>query len=182
MDYKVICPKNPSHKEFSTTAHVTQEWKVDERGDYIEEIDACSEVNHEPDDESTYSCLICGADALVVHGPFLEDARQELKDWEDQKKLVFLQALIEEFSVFLYSEEVPALRVEMDSGTLTHDGDSLILRPLAEEENEWKKAMDVVAELIPEALEKVRAVPEASDVEEQELRLIEASRLLALDP
>lgn len=30
-DFKVTCPKNIRHTRFSVTAHVAQEWEVDEK-------------------------------------------------------------------------------------------------------------------------------------------------------
>lgn len=62
---KVICPNNKEHKEFATTAHVTQEWKVDDSGEFIETINDCLEVTHTPDRDDCWNCTVCGAEAKV---------------------------------------------------------------------------------------------------------------------
>lgn len=60
-----ICPNNTSHKEFGTTAHVTQDWKVDEEGNFLESINDCLEVTRGPNVENTWTCYTCGAEAVV---------------------------------------------------------------------------------------------------------------------
>ena len=53
------CPQC-GHTEFLVTAHVTQDWRVDENGDYIiTEID-CVDVTHWPDDDDIWECTKCG--------------------------------------------------------------------------------------------------------------------------
>ena len=32
---KLSCPKNSEHKRFSAAAHVTEDWEVDEHGDFL---------------------------------------------------------------------------------------------------------------------------------------------------
>lgn len=65
MKTKHICP-NCGGKEFLTTAHVTQTWKVDEDGDFIEAVSDCDEVTHGPDDGNIWTCVKCGAEGVIV--------------------------------------------------------------------------------------------------------------------
>jgi len=48
---------------FDASAHVVQEWVVDENGSYLECSNACSEVTHSPDDDDIWSCTACGHNA-----------------------------------------------------------------------------------------------------------------------
>lgn len=57
------CPKDLKHKEFLTTAHVAETWKVDERGNYLETI-STDETTHGPDPDNVWICGVCGADAV----------------------------------------------------------------------------------------------------------------------
>jgi hypothetical protein len=59
------CPKNPEHKQFITTAHVMQDWKVDECGNFIECVDDAVETTHGPNAQTLWTCAICGAEANV---------------------------------------------------------------------------------------------------------------------
>lgn len=61
---KARCPRDPSHKEFYTVAHVMEDWRVDQDGAFIESI-GCLEVEHGPDPGNTWTCAVCGADATV---------------------------------------------------------------------------------------------------------------------
>lgn len=61
---KAICPNNPNHKRFETTAHVAQSWKVDEYGNFIEELETL-ETTHKPDKNNIWTCLECGSEAIV---------------------------------------------------------------------------------------------------------------------
>jgi len=62
---KAICPNNIEHKQFVTTAHVCQDWVVDENGDFLEEENSCVEVTHGPDADNIWTCKICGAEAVI---------------------------------------------------------------------------------------------------------------------
>ena len=63
-----ICPKNPKHKRFSTTAHVAQEWLVDEHGEFLSLIDGCLDTTHKPDPGNIWYCCECedGTQATVT--------------------------------------------------------------------------------------------------------------------
>lgn len=62
---KVKCPENPEHKQFVTTAHVMQDWFVDENGNFVAVATECVEVTHRPDPDNVWTCLVCGAEAIV---------------------------------------------------------------------------------------------------------------------
>ena len=64
---KAVCPKNPDHKKFIVTAHVTQEWEVDETGDFLKCTNECESVMHSPDEHDIWGCSECGADAIVTN-------------------------------------------------------------------------------------------------------------------
>lgn len=48
---------------FCATAHVTQDWVVDERGDFLGCNDDCIEVVHYPDESDIFDCNNCGYSA-----------------------------------------------------------------------------------------------------------------------
>lgn len=52
------CPKC-GNNHFFVSAHVVQDWKVDENGNFLETINECSEVTHTPDDEDIWTCSNC---------------------------------------------------------------------------------------------------------------------------
>lgn len=51
-------------KRFVVTAHVTQDWVVDEFGNYIKTIEDCIEVTHRPDSDDLWECFECGYSAI----------------------------------------------------------------------------------------------------------------------
>lgn len=53
------CPKC-GNEEFLVSAHVVQDWKVDKNGNFIEEMNSCQEVTHQPNDEDIWTCSKCG--------------------------------------------------------------------------------------------------------------------------
>lgn len=53
-----ICPKCGNRK-FLTTAHVMQEWEVDEDGEFISCADECLQVSFGPDDDNIWRCSEC---------------------------------------------------------------------------------------------------------------------------
>ena len=59
------CPKDPAHKEFITTAHVVEEWVVDEEGNWIETLQSL-ETAHPPHKDNCWSCAECGEEAKVT--------------------------------------------------------------------------------------------------------------------
>lgn len=61
---KAICPNDPNHTEFETTAHVMELWKVDSEGNFIETLETL-QTDHEPSPDNDWACAICGATAKV---------------------------------------------------------------------------------------------------------------------
>lgn len=61
---KATCPNNPEHKEFLTVATVLEEWKVDERGEWLETCQTLDPV-HRPDPGNVWTCCVCGEQAEV---------------------------------------------------------------------------------------------------------------------
>lgn len=55
---RAVCPRNPEHNRFSTSAHVVQDWEVDAAGDFIAEI-ATTETTHRPSSDNSWYCLQC---------------------------------------------------------------------------------------------------------------------------
>lgn len=60
------CPIDRTHKQFQATAHVMEEWLVDENGDFVEVIETGMEVIHWPTPEDLWFCHNCGEEAIVV--------------------------------------------------------------------------------------------------------------------
>lgn len=56
---KYRCPKCGA-ESFIVTAHVAQDWKVDSMGTFLECMDECVEVTHQPDDDDMWNCANCG--------------------------------------------------------------------------------------------------------------------------
>jgi hypothetical protein len=59
-----ICPKDPTHKQFLTTATVTQDWLVDADGEFVKVVNDCSLVFARPDPLNQWWCAECGTDAI----------------------------------------------------------------------------------------------------------------------
>lgn len=58
----MCCPKCGA-KSFCATAHVTQDWVVDEKGNFIKSHNDCLEVTHFPDENDIFDCNNCGYSA-----------------------------------------------------------------------------------------------------------------------
>ena len=66
MRMKVTCPENTEHKRFVTVAAVSEDWVVDETGDFVEvQSHAAAQVIHYPHPDNTWTCEECGAEATV---------------------------------------------------------------------------------------------------------------------
>lgn len=48
---------------FHVTAHVTQDWLVDEKGSFLETVSSCEEITHNPDGDDLWTCAVCGYEA-----------------------------------------------------------------------------------------------------------------------
>ena len=53
------CPRCGG-KTFCATAHVTQDWELDDSGTFVRCLNDCIEVTHEPDREDVWDCETCG--------------------------------------------------------------------------------------------------------------------------
>ena len=71
-----VCTKCGNKKRFYATAHVVQEWIVDEDGEYIDTYDDCVVVAHYPDDDDIWYCAECGEEVEVID---IEDG--EYDEW-----------------------------------------------------------------------------------------------------
>ena len=57
-NHKYRCPVCGA-KSFEVTAHVTQDWKIDCYGTFLEALNECVEVTHYPDEMDIWSCSNC---------------------------------------------------------------------------------------------------------------------------
>lgn len=62
---KAVCPKNCDHKRFITVVHVTQNWIVDEHGNFIKKYGQDEETVYGPIEGNTWVCETCGETAMV---------------------------------------------------------------------------------------------------------------------
>lgn len=58
MRPKYRCPQCGA-ESFEVTAHVTQGWKIDCYGVFIECTEECEEVTHQPDEDDMWYCANC---------------------------------------------------------------------------------------------------------------------------
>lgn len=60
------CPNDPTHNEFDTPAHVMEHWIVDRHGNYLRDSGTGDgQVTHGPDPGNIWTCVTCGATAVV---------------------------------------------------------------------------------------------------------------------
>ena len=52
------CPRCGS-MSFYVSAHIVQDWEVNECGDFVEVVDECVEVIHQPNDDDIWYCANC---------------------------------------------------------------------------------------------------------------------------
>ena len=62
---KIVCPKDKDHQEFITVCHEAHDWKVDEDGEFLEDL-GCIETTHGPDAGNEITCHHCGTKAEVI--------------------------------------------------------------------------------------------------------------------
>ena len=68
------CPKC-GNKKFIVTAHVTQNWLVDENEIFLECLEECVEITHKPGNEDMWKCIIC--DYMGIGKEFEEEKQHE---------------------------------------------------------------------------------------------------------
>lgn len=62
-----VCSNDKNHKKgFVTTAHIAQDWLIDENGHFTKISDNTTNVIAHLDKAKTWSCLECGADAIWI--------------------------------------------------------------------------------------------------------------------
>lgn len=61
----ITCPKNPKHKRFQVTAHVTELWLVDEQGNWVETLDGTQDVVHKPEKGDLFICHDCENESVA---------------------------------------------------------------------------------------------------------------------
>ena len=62
------CKNSPHHKKFVTVTHVTEDWIVDQNGDFIEIFENSeTEVVHGPNKDNVWTCVDCGCEAKVTY-------------------------------------------------------------------------------------------------------------------
>ncbi len=62
---KAVCPKDPTHKQFVTVAYISQDWLVDEKGNFEEVFGYESQTLHGPNFDNIWTCSICGEVAEI---------------------------------------------------------------------------------------------------------------------
>lgn len=61
----VACP-NGCNANFTTTAHIMQEWEVDGEGNFQKVTEECLMTTHGPDINNIWTCVKCGAEGIVI--------------------------------------------------------------------------------------------------------------------
>ena len=59
---KYRCPKCGA-ESFEATAHVTQDWRIDGNGAFLQSLNDCVDVTHYPDESDIWDCANCGYSA-----------------------------------------------------------------------------------------------------------------------
>ena len=59
---KYRCPKCGA-ESFEVTAHVTQDWRIDSNGTFLQSLNECVEVTHYPDEDDIWDCANCSYSA-----------------------------------------------------------------------------------------------------------------------
>ena len=65
---RATCPNNLKHKTFVTVAHVPVDWEVDEQGIFTYSLETLETIA-DPNSENTWTCKVCGAEAIVKDNP-----------------------------------------------------------------------------------------------------------------
>lgn len=65
MNSRHIC-RHCGNDTFIVTAHVTQDWIVNNRGEFCECLKECVDIAHKPNDDDVWECQCCGADDPIV--------------------------------------------------------------------------------------------------------------------
>ena len=55
---KYRCPRCGA-ESFEATAHVTQDWRIDGNGTFLQSLNECEEVTHYPNEDDIWDCANC---------------------------------------------------------------------------------------------------------------------------
>lgn len=50
-------------ESFEVTAHVTQDWRIDSNGTFLQSLNECVEVTHYPNEDDIWDCANCSFSA-----------------------------------------------------------------------------------------------------------------------
>lgn len=120
-----VCPKCGGTK-FTVTAYLTQDWLVDEHGNFMEVIGDCEEITHLPDNDDVWNCNQCGHSApgsefeeTLMFGTIEADfGASKNKETASEEETITLSkasvtSLIKSYIDELENQEV--MRVEIDA-------------------------------------------------------------------
>ena len=85
MSPKYRCPACGA-ESFEVTAHVTQDWKIDCNGTFLESLNECVEVTHYPDENDIWDCANCGFSAAGREFRNQSEEQKGDKEYEPTKK------------------------------------------------------------------------------------------------
>ncbi|KUE76594.1 hypothetical protein ASJ35_07600 [Ruthenibacterium lactatiformans] len=85
MNPKYRCPACGA-ESFEVTAHVTQDWKIDCNGTFLESLNECVEVTHYPDENDIWDCANCGFSAAGCEFRNQSEEQKGDKEYEPTKK------------------------------------------------------------------------------------------------
>ena len=76
-----LCPRDPAHVEFSSTAHVAETWRIDKEGEFISLLQGEGETTHHAREFSdTWSCIECGSAPVFVDPDEWESVPEDKRD------------------------------------------------------------------------------------------------------
>lgn len=61
---RAVCPNDPAHKRFFTTAVEIHEWDVDEFGECVKD-NGISDILRYPDSSVAWVCIVCTIEATL---------------------------------------------------------------------------------------------------------------------
>ena len=73
-------------ESFEVTAHVTQDWKIDCNGTFLESLNECVEVTHYPDENDIWDCANCGFSTAGCEFRNQSEEQKGDKEYEPTKK------------------------------------------------------------------------------------------------
>lgn len=63
---RAVCPFDPTHDRFYTTAVMVEEWIVDGEGNWHETVEGAGAVLSRPDSSNSWTCVECGREAKFI--------------------------------------------------------------------------------------------------------------------